>query len=152
MADNYTLFSQVVPALKVKERQWALQLLQTGEHEAAERLSAAGIDVDLELDSWPAFQWELLPSRPVDLWVYSQDCGSPQQVALFVQALLRCFRPRDVWTLTWAETCSRPRTGEFGGGGVIVTADAVRFYSAHEWVSAGVAGHCRAHRRRRGKR
>ena len=110
MADNYTLFSEIVRAVNAMERGWALLLLQAGEEVAADRLAAAGIGVDLELNPWPAFQWELLPSRPADLWVYSQDCGSPQQVSKFVQAPLCHFRPEDVWTLPGQKPVHGPKS------------------------------------------
>ena len=117
MADNYTLFSEVVPALNAKEHTWALRLLRASGDGAANSLAAAGIDLDLQEDPWPAFQWELGPQRSPDLWLYSHECGNLDHVTRFVQALLRRFRRQDYWTLTWAETCSRPRSGEFGGGG-----------------------------------
>jgi hypothetical protein len=34
----------------------------------------------------------------------------------------------------WADTCSKPRVGEFSGGGVFVTAAGVRFLTPQDWL------------------
>ena len=64
------------------------------------------------------------------LWLYSEDHADLDQVALLAQNFLREFRPADVWTITYATTCSKPRVGAFGGGAGIVTADTIVWYDA----------------------
>ena len=51
-------------------------------------------------------------------------------MALLVQKFLQAFRPADVWTITYATTCSKPRCGAFGGGAGIVTADTIEWRDA----------------------
>ncbi len=63
-----------------------------------------------------------------ELWLYSDEHGDLNQVTQFVQKFLRRFRPDQSWTLTYAETCSKPRIGEFGGGAVVVRANAVDWH------------------------
>ena len=143
MADNYVLFSQVVPRLTAAERAWAERTLGCGgrgdelqhEPDLARALHDAGIRTrHVDPDDWPGFAWEL--TRPGnDLWLYSSESGNPVHAGEFVRALLARFRPRDCWTLTWAETCSRPRVGEFGGGGLFVTARSIRAFSASDWLA-----------------
>ena len=144
MADNYVLFSQVVPRLTAAERAWAERTLGGGERgdelqhdepDPARALHASGIRTrHVDPDDWPGFAWEL--TRPGnDLWLYSSESGNPVHAGEFVRALLARFRRRDCWTLTWAETCSRPRVGEFGGGGLFVTAGSVRAFSASDWLA-----------------
>lgn len=138
MADNYVLFSEVIPKLSGEERAWARTVLKAGQDGDGVRewgggpalravLAEAGVDLaELEADEWPAFEWEI-DSATGDLWLYSAGEGDVGHAAAFARGLLARFRPRDVWTLTWAETCSRPRVGEFGGGAVFVGADSTEF-------------------------
>lgn len=130
MADCYTLFSEVVPALTAAERAWAEQVLGDGSPAA---LADAGVDpaaVDAD-DDWPGFGWSVIDAG---LWVYSDGSGSVAHVTAFVRAFLARFRPGDGWRLAWAETCSKPRPGQFGGGAAFVTAGGVEFCSAHGWL------------------
>ena len=138
MADNYVQFSQVLSPVNRRQAAWARRLLGPG---GSQHLSAAGIRIDPdEAEDWPQFQWQL---EGRELWIYSQEGGSPQHVGQFVRAFLRRFRPGDCWQMTWSETCSRPRVGEFGGGGVLVTARSARFFHAHQWVERQTAAFAR---------
>ena len=132
MADNYLRFSAILPALSSKEQSWVRRLL--AESASRKDLARAGIDVDaIDPEMWPGFSWEIeQPSG--ELWLYSQDCCDPQHVGQFVRAFLARFRPRECWGLTWAETCSRPIVGEFGGGGIFVTAREIQTFNVHEWL------------------
>jgi hypothetical protein len=139
MADNYQLFSEIIPKLTIEERVWServLRWLQPEEcsEDVAKDLKDAGIDVDaVDPDDWPGFQWEL--TRPdFDLWLYGVECGNVSHVGEFVRAFLARFRLSDSWSLTWAETCSKPRIGEFGGGALFVTVRSVEFFSAAAWI------------------
>ena len=141
MANHYLLFSELIPALTDEERAWAEQVLACtcdSEPDVANNLNAAGIDIGdsgdvVDLDDWPGFQWEILP-RDADLSMYADESGNILHVGAFVQALLFRFRPSDCWQPTWAETCLRPRIGEFGGGGLFVTAQSVQLLRAADWV------------------
>lgn len=62
------------------------------------------------------------------LWVYAEECGSPQNVAWLIQKFLKRFCPKKHWIMTWACTCSKPRVGEFSGGAILVTANAIRWF------------------------
>ena len=82
----------------------------------------------------PAFCYEFGADEDDDvgryLWLYSEDHADLDQVALLVQKFLRTFRPADVWTFTYATTCSKPRCGAFGGGAGIVMADNIMWHDA----------------------
>ena len=67
-------------------------------------------------------------------WIYAEESGDPARLAHLVQKFLKQFRPDQCWSLTYATTCSKPRIGEFGGGAVFVTADAIRWQSAYAFV------------------
>jgi hypothetical protein len=84
--------------------------------------------------TWPDFNWEFVePKR--DFWIHASESGNLDQVASFISAFLRRFRPTHSWGLTWAETCSKPRIGEFGGGAVFVTATSIALFTAHDWLA-----------------
>ena len=51
-----------------------------------------------------------------------------------VRKFLKQFRPDDCWSLTWSETCSKPRVGQFGGGAVFVTASDVAWGGSCDFV------------------
>ena len=139
MADNYQLFSEIIPTLTQGERAWAERVLgctqqPDGPDDAAKILKEAGVDMDaVDLDEWPGFQWSI-DSPDSELWLYGEEFGNVSHVAEFVRAFLARFRPAACWHLTWAETCSRPRIGEFGGGAVFVTASAVKVFSPTSWI------------------
>lgn len=57
---------------------------------------------------------------PWSLWLRCEESCNLDEVAALVRAFHKHFKIDDVWTLTYAETCSRLRVGEFSGGGFIV--------------------------------
>jgi hypothetical protein len=136
MADNYVQFSEVVPALTAEEQGWVERTLGGDDDADLGRiLRKAGIRTrDVDPDDWPGFEWEV--AKPGnDLWLYAQGSSNAAHAGQFVRALLARFRPGDCWSLAWAETCCRPRVGEFGGGRLFVTADCVRVFTAAGWLA-----------------
>ena len=67
-------------------------------------------------------------------WIYSDEHGDPERVVHLVQKFLKKFCPDQCWSLTYAATCSKPRVGEFGGGAVFITADAICWQDAYDFV------------------
>ncbi|MGE0127567.1 MAG: hypothetical protein AB7U82_05770 [Blastocatellales bacterium] len=150
MANNYTLFSEVIRRLNEEERVWCENRLrhleqvlpnfdensldEDGEHCAPEDepyLNGAG---DL------GFQWKLTSeSNEHELWMYAEESCDLEHVALFVREFLARFRPNEYFTLTWAETCSKPRISEFSGGAVFVTAEDIEWHGATAWICRKVA-------------
>lgn len=141
MANNYCLFSEMLTDLTKEEYEWIKkelegpELLDEQELEAWRKAHPWVID-----DSdFPGFcrQFECRLDNSTHfqrLWIYAEEYGNPLMVAQFVQSFLKKFRPESYWTITWSETCSKPRVGEFGGGGVFVTAKRIRDMSGHYFV------------------
>lgn len=143
MADNYQLFSEIIPSLTEEEQAWARRILgctqdqdgQNGAEDAGAMLKDGGIDLSaVDSDAWPGFQWNIDETH-AGLWVYGEECGNVIHVAEFVRAFLAMFRPTACWQLTWAETCSKPRVGEFSGGGLFVTAASVTLCMPQDWLA-----------------
>lgn len=159
MADNYLEFSQVVPNLTELEETWLKEQLQTirvfGEKEYAEDAVPAEL-ADKEPDwkgvrflrekddynpAWDALGFEHEFASDSDengwgrhLWIHADDWGSPENVAYLVKKFLKNFRPDQCWSLTYAATCSKARVGEFEGGAVFVTADAIQHQNARAFI------------------
>lgn len=118
MANNYMLFSEMLPLANKEEREW-LQI----EIEQIENMSEGeglGFDCKFENDG---------------LWIYAEESGNVDAVAAFVQYFLKKFHPDKYWTMTWACTCSRPIIGEFDGGAVFVTARGISFNNSGAWLN-----------------
>ena len=68
------------------------------------------------------------------VWLYAEEWADVERVAHLVQKFLKKFRPDQCWSLSWATTCSKPRVGEFGGGALFVTAGAVAWQNAYDFI------------------
>ena len=137
MANNYIQFSQTVDNLTDEEREWfewALQDLTLLSAAELKEWQAAFPELSDEWESWPHFDFEF-GNR--ELFIYSMDSGSGLENAVgLVGLFLKKFCPADSWGLEWAETCSKPRVGEFGGGWALVTAEGTTWGSTHEALCA----------------
>jgi hypothetical protein len=152
MADNYLEFSEIIDDLTPDEEAW----LETQMEEVclADGREVGDEDEDSEVD-WIGprflsgrrdmyesdeglgFEWQFETDRAKNtrrLWVYAEMNGDPNRLAHLVQDFLVVHRPKSHWSLTWAITCSKPRIGEFGGGGVFITADRMDWDDAHGFV------------------
>lgn len=120
MANNYLQFSEVLAGLTPAEVATAKAYLEdpTKEHDFQYKFKKDASCAD----------------GNVNLWIYAEECGEPANVADFVQEILAAHRPNDVWCMTWANTCSSARVGEFSGGAVVVTAKNMHFMDTSDWI------------------
>ena len=136
MANHYRLFSEAIDDIKPGERTWISHVLSLqNDNDIVSNLKKEGIELDDE-DSmiwWPGFEWELRDTD-TNLWIYAQESGDLACVAAFVKAFLAKFRPNSCWSVTWADTCSAPRIGEFSGGGLFVSAKRIQFFTPDEQI------------------
>ena len=153
MANNYTQWSEKLmfsefEDTREKQKQWVRDVLTHRDDweppEGVEgrdlidqlwldRMKALGVDTKIIADEfWPDFDWKIESDH---LWLYSEESGNLDNVIAFAQAFLRKFYPKGYFSLQWAEFCSAPRVGEFGGGGFVVTADKVICESTHTIVN-----------------
>lgn len=115
MAQNCTLFSQVIENLTSEESEWWKARLDS------EQASEDGCVCEV------AFEGGYI-------CLYAYEHGDLERLAGCVQDFLAKFRPRDCFGLTFAFTCSKPRPDEFGGGAVFVTARGQKWLSARVWL------------------
>ena len=152
MADNYLQFSEQIEIRTPAERQWLLDQTDIDELRAEEsriekiqdkELSQQAIDQSPMALLGPFIECQGMPFscafESAGFWLYSEDSGDVEAAARLVQAFFQKFRPDGRFTLTWSESSSRPRLGEFGGGACLVTALTIETFSAHEWIEQRVA-------------
>jgi hypothetical protein len=147
MADYPVQFSEVLPHLSAAEETWLRQQMQYVfvfgddayvEDEIPDDVTAADADWegyrlrrdydDEDLCNGElGFEYEIRDDDRQNrwerhLWFNSDGCGNPDCVADLVHCFLERFRPHECWSLSFALTCTKPEVGQFGGGGIFVTA------------------------------
>jgi len=130
MANYNSMFSAAIPDLTPAEAEWIATDLAPvdpwglDEVELAAVLERAGLP-DLD-ETWPAFAWEIQShSQGLELWLYAEDHWNADHVISFVGRFIERWRPEYVFTMTWADTCTKPHVDAFGGGWLVVTRDQV---------------------------
>jgi len=117
MANSYRTFSEMLPLRTEAERAWCKEQLEYLH--------------DSEEDHRAEFEWAF---EEDGLWIYATEYGNVDDVVAFVQDFLAEFRPDGCFSLAWAETCSKPRIGEFGGGAVFVTKNTMEYQNTGDWL------------------
>jgi hypothetical protein len=163
VANNFVQFSEVIPQLRPDEEQWLRHQLEivsvVDDKEFADGDEPEDDDPDdAEFRGCRAFRdmedydssekdagfcYEFCTDETAEpegwgrhLWIYADECGDLERIAHLVQKFLKQFRPNECWVLTYSETCSRPRVGEFGGGAMFVTAGDIKWQNAYGFIAA----------------
>lgn len=66
--------------------------------------------------------------------------GNVEQIAVIVQEYLTRFNPTGYLVMEWADTCSKHRAGEFGGGTAIVTSKKTLWLDTAAWIQSKTRG------------
>ncbi len=162
MADNFLQFSEELTHLTAEEAAWLEGQLQRiaifGDREYPQddptietpagdpeytgpRFLRHNPDFDSSCDV-PGFEFSFYDENGTrNLSLYAEAFGDPAYVAWLIHKFLKQFRPGQCWSLTYAVSCSKPRVGEFGGGAVFVTADAIRWQSSDAFIEQELARH-----------
>jgi hypothetical protein len=132
MAQNYMQFSEVIDNLTVEEHDWFKKALALNDDD--------GYDDGVEPPAWWddgsesfGFEYDLGTS---EIQLYSEEYGNIDTVQALVSEFISLFRKDYVFTLSWSESCSKMRVGEFGGGGMIVSLDETRFMNVWGWLQS----------------
>lgn len=145
MANNYTQFSEVLTDLTVEEYAWLVRVItaevDTLEDADLKRLAKEmGIREEELQWQWPPFSYEFRDEGST-LWYYAGESFEPEMLGVFLVAFMKHNKRKGRIAVTWAETCSNPRIGEFGGGTLVATAhgwNSVHTWSLVEDVAAGI--------------
>lgn len=114
MADYYTQFSFAIPEITEKEKKYIEKQLENAPSEGSD------------------FNWAIDEDG---LWIYSEESGSPDDAAGFVQEFLKKFRPKESVGFEFAFSCSKPRLDSYGGGAAFVTAESQEWTNTFSWLS-----------------
>ena len=149
MADYYTQFSAIFVLETDEQRAWVMEYLPLAAHYYEE----VGIEELLEKlgeelpgEHWQRFKAMLLGEEPTpidgeltkghltsgNLWIYSEENGSVELAAAFIQLLMERFDMDTEFIFSWAETCSRMRADGFCGGTALVTKDGWALCTAND--------------------
>lgn len=132
MAQNYMQFSEVIDNLTVEEHDWFKKALTLNDD--------GGYDDGVVPPAWWddgaesfGFDYDLGTS---EIQLYSEEYGNIDTVQALVSEFISLFRKDYVFTLSWSDSCSKMRVGEFGGGGMIVSLDEKRFMNVWGWLES----------------
>lgn len=153
MSDNYILFSESLMLYSKAQKEWV-------EAELADPTTVIpdGADGPLEFEkymkqwvsehqriyddavdetTWPGFDWEIQRDGVGwSLWLHDSGGHSNLEIlSVFIQRFLAKFQSEKYVSITYAETCSSPRIGEFGGGAFVVTAKRIKWFSVYEDIN-----------------
>ena len=147
MANNYLQFSFAIALNNEGEREWVESLLSTASvadelWDLEENISEFDKErMDLFREVFPEFpdtcslDFDFKINGNNELWIYAEDgMGNPALAADFIQHYLKVFDPKAHVSFEFAETCSKPRIDEFGGGAVIITAENQYWMSTGSWI------------------
>ncbi len=154
MANNYTLWSEFFQLNSREEYDWMKKVLcldtsevvfdsenydeNISDNEIIFNYLSKEFGVELastyEADYFPGFSVEFSDDES-SVSLYTDDSGNIENCVSVIQAFLKKFRPDSFFSIQWADTCSRPRVGEFGGGAAFITANNVEYFSTSSWVN-----------------
>lgn len=112
MADNYTETSFLVPITSPEQRAYW------------ER-----VDISDEVSNY-----QINLRTMSDFCVIHSDCADIEELATVVQDFLIEFNLDTIIEFEWADTCSKPRPGEFGGGACIVSKTGWEIMNTREMI------------------
>lgn len=132
MSNNYRQFSFALKLGSAKEASWfRTRLLKAMSAEDSD--GGSGHDFDATVENKES------DSRHV--WFRDNgEYGNVEQIADIVQEYLKKFDKKGYFTMSWADTCSKHRLGEFGGGFCVVTAKAQHWFNEHEFLTKRTKG------------
>ena len=134
MADYYTNFSLILSLPTEAAQKYALELNHQAEqaHQGDELAKDFPKELEPVLEDWQ-FEMEA-DDQEHGIWLHSMN-GGIDAVCAFIQHLLQKFDPAGKVTFEWSNDCSKPRTDAYGGGAVIITAQAIKTMSTGQWLA-----------------
>jgi len=151
MADNYAMFSEAIENLSEEEEDWFSKIIDFVTSEVVEDTEALALLLvehgiewgeDVDIEDFPQFDFNLGNNEEGSgiCWLTCEEHFNADHVVMVVQAFIRKFRPEMIFKMTYSETCSKPRVGEFGGGWVVVSRDEVAYGNTWDGAREAEAG------------
>jgi hypothetical protein len=139
MANNYTLFAEYIP-MPEDACNWALKLNETLNHIFDQTFNPNTTQTEIFKIAEKIFGEEDSPSNCEWtnngnlLIITSEEDGNISVVATILQETLKKFNLKGACYIEFAHTCDKPRTGEFGGGAVVITKDKQHWLNTSYWI------------------
>lgn len=129
MANNYHQWSAEIDNLTAAELDW----FETSLDEEREDLA----DLPWYCDAAESIDF----SRYIDrdeccIHFYAEESGDLESLEALIKKFIRKFRPDFIFSVTWADTCSKMRVGEFGGGAMVVSRFKTQWMNTYNYVEA----------------
>lgn len=142
MANNYRSFSFALKLNNKTEAKWFQKLLEKAQ-KTETKDGGFGTDFD-----WTVFGLDVPKGmlatqelqRPHVWFRDGGEYGNVEQIADFVGKYLKKFFPKGYFLMEWADTCSKHRLGEFGGGVCVVTATEQYWFNSKQWAENHAIG------------
>jgi len=134
MADYFTHFSCLIDVSTADKATRALALFHD--------LRAADQDADdPEVAGFDLVRQDVPEGS--NLWIHDDEHGDVEAVIRFVLRLAEDLDLIGLWGFEYANTCSRPRLGAFGGGGHVIdlgNRTTIGWTNTNEWLAAALNG------------
>jgi hypothetical protein len=135
MPNYYTEFSAQIENLTPPEEIWLKKAIPLLSKRLYRQVHGDMID-EVDLFGW-GIQPE--PTEGLSLWIYGEDGRDDVDAALdIVQAFLRKFRPKEIFSMGWSFSCGRPVLDAFGGGAAVVTAEEMEWINTVQWMGEAI--------------
>ncbi len=123
MANNYVQFSVLLDVRSAANVERAMEIAE--KHCAEDGLS---FDIGRQSQFDPA---------STAVWIYAEEAGNVDSVVRYAVKVGKALNLSGVWGMTYAETCSKPALGVFGGGAVRINlrTGKIKAVHSHEWLS-----------------
>ena len=134
MADYFTHFSCLIDVGSADKAARALALFQ----------SVRAADQDADDPAFAGFEVSRQDApEGSTLWIHDDEHGDVEPVIRFVLRLAEDLDLSGLWGFEYANTCSRPRLGAFGGGGHVIdlgNRTTIGWTNTNEWLAAALNG------------
>lgn len=134
MAEHYTHFSCLLDLRDPAKAEHAMRLFAQlrAEDEEADEPQLCGFEVELQDDAGSAI-----------LWLHDDEHGDVENLVKFVLRLAEDLDLTGLWGFDYAETCSRPIIGSYGGGAHVIdltSRKSMGWFNTRDWLSAALIG------------
>jgi len=121
MANNYQEFSEEIVCRTKEEYEALLNALTTSKDE----------------EDYPPCETYGDPEA-LSIWLHAEESGDIEKLANIISEFQTEFSNPEPFFLSWADTCSKPRIGEFSGGAVAIYKGEAKYFLpiqlAKQWV------------------
>lgn len=106
MANNYCQYS-------------AALVLPKGREEEAVKI-ATRVAEEMEKEDYCGTDWAVEGTEQPYVWFSAEESGNVEHAEQIAKAVIEEMKLDKPFVLSWANTCSKPRLDEFGGGAFVV--------------------------------